>query len=124
MVPTRRALDPTVREEFRRHLLAARSELLRTVAVTDEEMATLEGHQPGAPIEDAGRDQVLAVLSRLEGLERHALEEIFTAYAKLDAGTFGTCEGCGGELPLSRLRAMPAARCCLSCQTRREGSPR
>jgi RNA polymerase-binding transcription factor DksA len=94
------------------------------MALTEEEMATLERHQPGALIEDAGREQVLAVLSRLEGLERHALEEIFTAYAKLDAGTFGTCEACGGELPLSRLRAVPAARYCLSCQTRREGVSR
>jgi DnaK suppressor protein len=121
MVPTHRALDPTVREEFRQRLLAVRSELLSTVAVTDEELATLEAPEPGAPIEDAAREQVLAILSRLEGQERRALEEVFIAYAKLGGGTFGTCEGCSGEVPLARLRAVPTARYCLSCQAQHEG---
>jgi DnaK suppressor protein len=124
MILTRRALDPAVREEFRQRLLAARSDLLRTLAVTDEELATLEAHQPGAPIEDAAREQVLPILSRLEGQERHALDEVFIAYAKLGGGTFGTCEECGAELPLARLRALPTARHCVGCQTRREGGAR
>jgi DnaK suppressor protein len=121
MILTRRALDPTVHEEFRQRLLAARSELLRTLAVTDEELATLEAPEPGAPIEDAAREQVLAILSRLEGQERRALDEVSIAYAKLGGGTFGTCEDCGGELTLARLRALPTARYCIGCQTRREG---
>jgi RNA polymerase-binding transcription factor DksA len=97
--------------------------LLRTVAITDEELATLEAHQPGAAIEDAARDQVLAILARLEDRERHALDEILIALAKLGTGTYGVCEHCGGELPLARLRAMPAACYCLSCQAHREASP-
>ena len=124
MILPRRALDPRVREEFRERLLAARGELLRTLTVTDEELATLEAPEPGAPIEDAAREQVLAILSRLEGQERHALDEVFIAYAKLGGDTFGTCEECGGELPLARLRAVPTARYCVGCQTRREGGAR
>jgi len=119
-MPRTRQLDPSLREELRERLLAGRDELLRTVATTDEELATLEAHQPGAPIEDAARDQVLAILSRLEDRERHALDEIFIAFAKLGTGIYGICEGCGGELPLARLRAMPTARYCLACQTTRE----
>jgi RNA polymerase-binding protein DksA len=117
-----RSLEPAAREEFRQRLLEARMALLRTVTATDEEVATLEAHQPGAPIEDVAREQVLAILSRLEGRERHALDEIFIAHAKLGAGTFGLCEDCGGEMPLTRLRAMPTARFCLACQTAREAS--
>ncbi len=124
MTQTRRSLEPAVREECRQRLLESRTALLRTVAATDEELATLEAHQPGAPIEDVAHDQVLAILSRLEGRERHALDEISIALAKLGAGTYGLCEGCGGELPLARLRAIPAARHCLSCQTQREKGTR
>jgi DnaK suppressor protein len=124
MVSTHRALDPAVREGFRRRLLAARRELLRTVTVTDEELATLEAPEPGAPIEDAAREQGLGILSRLQEEERRALDEIFIAYAKLGSGTFGTCEECGGDLPLARLRALPTARYCVGCQTRREGGAR
>jgi DnaK suppressor protein len=121
--PATRHLDPALREELRRRLLDARLALLRTVATTDEELATLEAHQPGAPIEDADRSQVQAVLSRLEGRDRHELDEIFAAVTKLGAGTYGLCESCRGELPLARLRAMPTARHCLSCQAHREAGP-
>ena len=115
-----RQLDPALTEEFRQRLLEARRVLLRTVTTTDEELETLETHQPGAPIEDVARDQVLAILSRLEGRDRHALDEIFIGLGKLGTRSYGICEGCGGELPLARLRAMPTARYCLACQTARE----
>jgi RNA polymerase-binding protein DksA len=117
----KRVLNSARVEEFRHRLLEVRANLLRTVATTDDELATLERHQPGAPIEDATRDEVAGTLSRLEDRERHELEEVYAAWARLDAGTFGTCEDCHEPLPLVRLRAMPVARCCLPCQQKREG---
>ncbi|MBI4011240.1 MAG: TraR/DksA C4-type zinc finger protein [Candidatus Rokubacteria bacterium] len=120
MTTTERAIQGTVAEEFRRALLEARARLLRTVATTDDELETLEGHQPGAPTEDVAREQALAILSRLGERERHELEEIHAACARLDAGIFGLCEGCQGPIPLARLGAMPTARLCLGCQARRE----
>ena len=107
-------------DEFAQRLRAARAELYRTVVQTDDELATLEGHQPGAPGEDVATELVTAVLSRLEGQEKHALDEIDAAQARLAAGTFGVCEGCGTPIPLARLRAMPTARSCVSCQLERE----
>jgi DnaK suppressor protein len=107
-------------EEFRHLLATARRELLDRVATTDEELDTLEPHQPGAPTEDVSREQVHAVLSRLEGREKHELDEVHAAQARLEAGTYGTCEGCAQAIPLSRLRAMPTARYCLRCQDRVE----
>jgi DnaK suppressor protein len=121
---TTRSLPAPLREEFRERLLAARAALLRTVATTGEEVATLERHQPGARIEDAGRAEVLTILSRLDGRQRHELDEIYAAHARLDAATFGLCADCGAEIPLVRLRAVPTARSCLDCQSRREGGPR
>jgi DnaK suppressor protein len=122
-MPRTRQLDHSLREELRGRLLAARDELLRTVATTDEELATLEAHQPGGPIEDVAHDEALAILSRVDDRERHALDEIFIAFAKLGTDLYGICEGCGGKLPLARLRAMPTARYCLACQTRGEAPP-
>ena len=115
-----RTLSPALADEFRERLLAARAELLRTVALTDEELATLETHQPGAPSEDVAREEVLAILSRLDGREKHELDEIYAAYARLDAGRFGVCQACEDEISLARLGAMPTARYCLACQTARE----
>ena len=107
-------------EEFRRRLDDARREVFQTVATTDEELATLEAHQAGSPPEDAATNLASSVLSRLEGREKHELDAIDAARARLAAGTYGACEGCHCPIPLARLRAMPAARYCVTCQHREE----
>ncbi len=106
--------------EFRRRLDEARRRLTRTAATTDEELATLEMHQAGGATEDVPTELASAVLSSLEGREKHELDEIDAAQARLEAGTYGVCERCAGPIPLARLRAMPTARHCLSCQRRDE----
>jgi DnaK suppressor protein len=103
-------------KEFERRLRAARREVWRTVAGTDEELATLEAHQAGAPSEDAATTIVTAVLSRLDGAGRHLLDEIDAAQARLAAGTFGACEQCRASVGLARLRAVPTARLCVVCE--------
>jgi DnaK suppressor protein len=107
-------------EEFRQRLRDARRRVFRTVATTDEELATLEAHQAGGLGEDAVTELASAVLSRLEGREKHELDEIDAAQARLEAGTFGVCEGCHHSIPLARLRARPTARLCVSCQSHEE----
>lgn len=107
-------------EEFRRRLDDARGEIFRTVVTTDEELATLEAHQAGGPSEDVAAKLASAILSRLEGREKHELDAIDAARARLAAGTYGACEGCRRPIPLARLRAMPTARYCITCQYREE----
>ena len=47
---------------------------------------------------------------------RSILGEIDHALKRLDAGTFGTCEGdCGMDIPRNRLEAIPYARFCIAC---------
>lgn len=108
--------------EFRTLLRDAHNRLLRTVATTDEELASLAAQEPGRLIEGAGRDTAEDLLARLEGRERHELDEIQAAQARLETGAFGVCEGCRGAIPLPRLRAVPWARCCVGCQARGERS--
>ena len=106
--------------EFRRRLAEARSRLLCTVARTDDELTTLEVHQAGALTEDAARDTMAGLLERLEGRERHELDEIEVAQARLESGRFGVCERCGQAIPRARLRAVPFTRYCRPCQTGEE----
>lgn len=117
---TRPVMKLEVADEIRGRLEDARRRLLRTVATTDEELATLEAHQAGSPPEDVATEVASAVLSRLEGREKHELDAIDEARARLAAGTYGTCQGCHGAIPIERLRAMPATRYCVTCQTRQE----
>ena len=49
-----------------------------------------------------------------ESLE-HGLERIERALTKLDDGTYGICDACGGQISGGRLRAMPDAVLCVGC---------
>lgn len=59
--------------------------------------------------------------SQVASLARQArvhLAEIDAAAWRLDAGTYGTCEGCGDPIGEGRLEARPTARSCIRCAAR------
>ena len=62
------------------------------------------------------RDQDLQLLTT----ERQNLEQVESALARLEAGTFGVCDSCAQ--PIGKLRAMafPRATLCLPCKQRQE----
>jgi DnaK suppressor protein len=115
-----RQLSPTLIQEFGRTLHAARAELLRTAGVTEEELGSLGQREVGAPVEDAARTEIQGILGRLDDREQAEFDEIDAALERLRTGTFGLCETCRGEVPIERLRAIPSARRCLTCQGAQE----
>jgi RNA polymerase-binding protein DksA len=102
--------------EFERRLRRDRREVGRTLVTTDAELASLECHQPGELLEDSAKATAAALLARLEERDRHLLEEIEAAEARLSAGTYGVCEACTRPIPFPRLRALPTARLCVACE--------
>ena len=46
----------------------------------------------------------------------HVLGRIDAALRRIDAGTYGTCERCGRQIPEERLEARPWAALCIECQ--------
>jgi DnaK suppressor protein len=70
----------------------------------------------------ADSSQVTAERGEAEALAntlRETLLEVEHALAKFDDGTYGTCEGCGNVIAAPRLEAMPAARFCIDCASKR-----
>ena len=55
----------------------------------------------------------------LVGTLRETLLDINDALEKFDAGTYGTCENCGNQIGEARLEAMPMARLCITCASKR-----
>jgi RNA polymerase-binding transcription factor DksA len=47
--------------------------------------------------------------------ETRTLHEIAAALGRIEAGTFGVCEQCGGAIVAERLQALPYVRCCIEC---------
>jgi len=120
MTKTQAVLEADAVTEFRERLRNARSELLRTVLLTGDEMRGLGDREPGTLIEDSARGVMSDLVASLNGRERRELEEIQEAMARLETDSFGTCAICGASISLPRLRAIPWARHCLACQFQQE----
>jgi DnaK suppressor protein len=58
------------------------------------------------------RARVIAVVRAL----RSNLHDVDLALAKMDAGTYGTCERCGRAIAGERLDAIPWALLCIDCK--------
>jgi DnaK suppressor protein len=55
------------------------------------------------------------ILQAIDESARGELRQIERALERLEAGTYGTCEKCGGKIDADRLRAVPFAAACRSC---------
>ncbi|MBI3184452.1 MAG: TraR/DksA C4-type zinc finger protein [Myxococcales bacterium] len=77
-------------EQARSALLSRRESLTRQAR-----------HAAGAEGSTAGEDQELG--------------DIDAALARLDAGTYGTCQSCGSSVGTQRLRAVPETVYCSGC---------
>ncbi|GAA1947763.1 TraR/DksA C4-type zinc finger protein [Nocardioides panacihumi] len=68
-------------------------------------------HDPEGATIAFERSQVATLVQQAE---RH-LTDVGEALARLDAGTYGTCERCGRPIAAERLEIRPTARTCVSC---------
>ena len=61
------------------------------------------------------REVVAQMLEQAARRERAELVDIERALSKLERGSYGVCEACGGSIGRQRLTAIPEARVCLAC---------
>ena len=80
------------------------------------ELSANAQHQADLGTETFNRERDLTILSHIEA----ELSDVEHALRRLDDGTYGRCEACGGPIGDERLEAMPAARFCLDDQTMAE----
>ncbi|HWN81648.1 MAG TPA: TraR/DksA C4-type zinc finger protein [Candidatus Udaeobacter sp.] len=70
---------------------------------------------------DADEREKAAQLTSAEG---RLLADIDAALERMEAGTYGVCAGCGGDIGFKRLAAMPSATRCIACKEKEERSAR
>lgn len=80
------------------------------------EQGSLEQHQADAGTETFDRERDLSILEQIEA----ELADVEHALERLDEGTYGTCEACGGPIDDERLQVRPEARFCVRDQTAAE----
>lgn len=68
----------------------------------------------------AGDEAELAMNLRILATEQDILDELDDALNRIEQGTYGVCESCGGKIAKARLTAKPFASLCISCRQRQE----
>lgn len=111
-----------VRERIRRERDHAINQL-RDLGVSPEargEMPRGAGDHPRDEGDQAQHSerQDLGFMTRERIADR--INRLTRALERIDDGTYGKCDVCGGEIEPERLRALPEAVTCLSCQRDQE----
>jgi RNA polymerase-binding transcription factor DksA len=104
-------------EELRQTRAGARQE---EVGMLDNELSHVDNH-PGDEGTETHEREVEASTEVYLDEEEARIEEACRA---LREGTYGTCAGCGREIPAARLEAVPEAIRCIDCQRRFEAGHR
>lgn len=84
------------------------------------ELSGMDQHQADVATELFDRERDLGILEAVEG----ELAEVERALARIDEGTYGTCEACGKAIGDDRLEAQPYARLCVEDQQQAERESR
>jgi RNA polymerase-binding transcription factor DksA len=86
------------------------------------ELNSREGAHGEYDLNFADSSQVIAEKGESEALAEtlsSSLAEVRSALSKLDLGTYGKCERCGEQISEVRLEAVPTARLCMTCASKR-----
>ncbi len=113
-------LDKKTIAKFKKLLLKQREEIVGEVKQMVE--SSKEMGQDG--IQDIGDEAAniynKQVLLSLNENERLRLLEVDEALDRIENGTYGICEECGGPISLKRLEVRPVAKYCVPCLTKLE----
>jgi RNA polymerase-binding transcription factor DksA len=64
---------------------------------------------------DGGSSAEREIAERAHRRTLETIADVELALGRMDAGTYGTCERCGGPIALVRLEAIPFTRHCVDC---------
>jgi DnaK suppressor protein len=104
-----------------RQILVKRRDALRQALAGDLSLLKELRAQTSGDMVDAALDSVQdEISSQLAEVESRELTRIEYALERMRNGQFGHCEGCGTNIPMARLNALPYATLCIKCQREAE----
>ena len=113
-------LTPERIARLRGYLLEEQASLLQQLTSLENSVQEANVGLGNHMAEDATAafDQATAVsLRRGQAL---ALKEVENALRRMEEGAYGRCERCGVEIDFARLKAVPQATLCMTCQRQAE----
>jgi len=110
----------TRRADLRQILIERRRELQDDVQNRIRDGRIDQGRDVGDQVDTSDahiqEDMEFALLQ----MRAETMTRITAALVRLEAGNYGTCLSCGGEISKRRLRALPFAVRCQGCEEKRE----
>jgi len=104
-----------------RQVLVKRRDALRKALAGDLSLLKELKAQTSGDVVDAALDSVQdEISSQLAEVESRELARIEYALERMRNGQYGICEGCGSNIPMARLNALPYATFCIKCQREAE----
>ncbi|HPJ97276.1 MAG TPA: RNA polymerase-binding protein DksA [Syntrophales bacterium] len=104
---------------FRFMLTQKINELLDGAEKTVSEMTNEKVNFPD-PTDRASLESDRNFELRIRDRERKLIAKMQEAIKRIDDGTFGVCEACGGPISEKRLMARPVTTLCIECKTKQE----
>jgi DnaK suppressor protein len=109
-----------VRDDLQRR----RRTILETSRRADAEIDSLRAAERDPEFEEGAQSEhEQFTLARLSEVQRREILQIDAALARIDAGEYGICRDCGGDIDPRRLSALPYALLCTECASQRERAP-
>ena len=112
-------LKPEKLEAFRKLLTQKINELLSEAGKTVSEMTNGKENFPD-PNDRASLESDRNFELRIRDRERKLIAKMQEAIKRIDDGTFGICEDCGGPISEKRLLARPVTTECIDYKTKQE----
>jgi DnaK suppressor protein len=112
-------LKPEKLKFFKNLLNQKINELLSEAGKTVSEMTNGKENYPD-PNDRASLEADRNFELRIRDRERKLILKMQEAIKRIDDGTFGICEVCGGPISEKRLMARPVTTLCIECKTKQE----
>jgi DnaK suppressor protein len=113
-------MDKKTRMILEKELIRKQETILKELVATERGLDSFAEERESEMYEAAQEELLARVLRQLGGRAKQQLDEIEAALVKISGGDYGICGDCEEDIPVARLRVMPAAEYCVSCAAKRE----
>jgi len=108
------------RKEYFEILLSQRWDELMTEAKKTARGTTIPQDESPDFADQASMETDSSFVFRIRERESRLMRKINDALMRLEDGTFGMCQECGGEISMRRLKIRPIATLCITCKQKQE----
>ncbi|MCR4627611.1 MAG: TraR/DksA family transcriptional regulator [Treponema sp.] len=114
-------MNEKVIAEMKQLLIEQKNKMLEALAEKNADFKKLVNTSESGDVVDIASDAVdRTLLDSLSAQDSERLQMIDNALDRIQRGTYGICLLCHKEIPEERMRALPYACLCISCQTKEE----